>query len=139
MTGDDCTDLLDSLKGVQLPVRSPSASGNATAFIDSISQDTEGHITATKKNVDFNGYQPVAGMGIYQANDAQKTGEIIANASVVVTHRMGHYPTVRLIDSTGRELRPTSSMIEPFQVRHTSVNELSISNLTSIPCIYVLD
>ena len=53
VTGGDFTDLVDSLKGLQSPVNSPSASGSATAFIDSISQDTEGVVTVTKKSVDF--------------------------------------------------------------------------------------
>lgn len=38
-------------KIIQDAVSSPSASGNATAFIDTISQDTNGKITVTKKNV----------------------------------------------------------------------------------------
>ena len=40
-------------KVVQTAVSSPSASGNATAFIDTISQDANGVITVTKKNVNF--------------------------------------------------------------------------------------
>ena len=42
-----------SYKTVQTAVSSPSASGKATAFIDTISQDTNGKITVTKKNVDL--------------------------------------------------------------------------------------
>ena len=38
-------------KSVQAPVTSPTASGNALAFIDSVSQDAQGVLTATKKNV----------------------------------------------------------------------------------------
>lgn len=45
-------------KPVQSAVNSPSASGSTTAFIDSISQNANGVITATKKNVDFSSYQP---------------------------------------------------------------------------------
>lgn len=40
-----------SYKVKQTAVVSPSANGNATAFIDTISQDANGVITATKKNV----------------------------------------------------------------------------------------
>lgn len=40
-----------SYKVLQTAVTSPSASGNASAFIDTISQDANGKITATKKNV----------------------------------------------------------------------------------------
>lgn len=38
-------------KTTQTPVSDPSADGNAAAFIDSISQDANGEITVTKKNV----------------------------------------------------------------------------------------
>lgn len=37
----------------QTAVSSPSASGSATAFIDTISQDANGNISVTKKNVQF--------------------------------------------------------------------------------------
>ena len=40
-----------SYKVVQTAVSSPSASGNTTSFIDTISQDAQGKITATKKTV----------------------------------------------------------------------------------------
>jgi hypothetical protein len=40
-----------SYKVKQTAVASPSASGNASAFIDTIKQDENGNITATKKNV----------------------------------------------------------------------------------------
>ena len=50
----DQTDLktaLDGKKNLQSAVVSPTASGSALAFIDSISQDAQGVISATKKNV----------------------------------------------------------------------------------------
>ena len=43
-------------KTIQTAVSSPSASGNATAFIDTITQNTNGVISVTKKNVDFSAY-----------------------------------------------------------------------------------
>lgn len=44
-----------SWKVVQTAKSSPSASGSTTAFIDTISQDANGVITATKKNLDTSG------------------------------------------------------------------------------------
>jgi hypothetical protein len=38
-------------KTTQAPVADPTASGNTLAFIDSISQNANGEITATKKNI----------------------------------------------------------------------------------------
>lgn len=42
---------LDGYKTKQTAKTSPTASGNATAFIDTISQDADGVVTATKKNI----------------------------------------------------------------------------------------
>ena len=47
---------LSNYKTKQTAVSNPTASGNTTAFIDSISQDTNGKITVTKKNVQFPDY-----------------------------------------------------------------------------------
>ena len=125
VTGGDFTDLVDSLKGLQSPVSSPSASGNATAFIDSISQDAEGNITATKKNVNFSGYQTTAGMANYQQLDLQQVGDVTAaaGASQTINHNMKHYPTVRLMDvNTGDEVKTTE-----FTVKHSDNMTLAIT------------
>ena len=52
----DIPDLSGAYKPLQTAKTSPTASGNTTAFIDTISQDANGVITATKKNVDFSDY-----------------------------------------------------------------------------------
>ena len=44
-----------SFKVTQQAVNTPNASGNAAAFIDTISQDTNGVISVTKKNLDTSG------------------------------------------------------------------------------------
>lgn len=49
---------LSGYKTKQTAVSSPSASGSTTAFIDTISQDTNGKITVTKKNVDLSSKAP---------------------------------------------------------------------------------
>ena len=123
MRGSDFTDLVDTLKGMQSPVSSPVASGNATAFIDSITQDAEGVVTATKKTVDFNGYQTVAGMAGYQDLDLQQVGEVTAAAggSQSINHNMKHYPTVRLIDEAGMEMVPSD-----YRVKHADNMTLTI-------------
>ena len=123
VTGGDFTNLVDSLKGMQTAVSNPSASGNATAFIDSISQDAEGKITATKKNVSFSGYQTTAGMINYQDNDLQQVGSVTAAAggSQTINHNMKHYPTVRLMDARGEEVKVTE-----YTVKHTDNMTLDI-------------
>lgn len=47
---------LSNYKTKQTAVSNPTASGNTTAFIDTISQDANGKITVTKKNVNFPDY-----------------------------------------------------------------------------------
>ena len=125
VTGGDFTDLVDSLKGMQTAVTDPSASGYSTQFISSISQDENGAIVATKKNVSFAGYQTIAGMINYQDNDLQQVGEVIVNAeeSQTITHNMKHYPTVRLVDAD------TMTEIDRslFTVQHTSNEELILT------------
>ena len=51
--GNACRDT--NFKVAQIAVSSPTANGNTTAFIDTISQDTNGNITVTKKNLDTSG------------------------------------------------------------------------------------
>lgn len=149
VTGGDFENLINSLKGKQSPVNSPSTVGNATAFIDSISQDAEGVITVTKKTVNFSGYQPVSRMARYQELDVQITGKVDVDGSrgditTEVVHNKGHYPTVRLIDGNGTEVRPSRDIPEPYVVNHGSVNNLDIIlmgdlNVPGVDYVYILD
>ena len=52
--------ILQGYKTKQDTVSSPNASGKALAFIDTISQDANGKITATKKNVNLDDYVKTA-------------------------------------------------------------------------------
>ena len=121
--GEKFAALINSLKGMQTAVSSPTTSGSAVAFIDSISQNEEGVITATKKNVSFSGYQTTAGMINYQDNDLQQVGSVTAAAggSQTINHNMKHYPTVRLMDATGVEVKVTE-----YTVKHADNMSLDI-------------
>ena len=63
LVADDIPDLSDTYqpagnyKTTQTAKTDPSASGTSTTFIATLSQDTNGVITATKKTVDFSGYK----------------------------------------------------------------------------------
>ena len=123
-TGAKFADLIDSLKAVQSAVSDPVASGTSITFIATISQDTNGVITVTKKTVNFNGYQTTAGMAGYQNLDLQKVGDVTVGAgqSQDINHNMKHYPTVRLLDvATGLEVLPSE-----YQVKHGDLNNVSI-------------
>ena len=122
-TGEKFAALINSLKGMQTAVSSPTASGSAVAFIDSISQNEEGVITATKKNVSFAGYQTTAGMANYQQLDLQQVGSVTAAAggSQTINHNMKHYPTVRLMDANGEEVDTRG-----FTVKHANNMTLDI-------------
>ena len=123
-TGAKFADLIDSLKAVQSAVSDPAASGTSITFIATISQDTNGVITVTKKTVNFNGYQTTAAMQNYQDGDKQKVGEVTVGAGNTqdINHNMKHYPTVRLLDvATGLEVSPSE-----YRVKHSDVNNVSI-------------
>ncbi len=124
VTGGDFENLINSLKGVQSPVSDPSASGNSVTFIATITQDAEGKIVVTKKSVNFSGYQTTAGMAGYQDLDLQQVGAVTVGAggSQTINHRMKHYPTVRLIDDTGLEVKTTE-----YTVKHADVMTLEIT------------
>ena len=148
-TGAKFADLIDSLKAVQSAVSDPAASGMSITFIATISQDTNGVITVTKKTVNFQGYQPVARMARYQELDVQTRGSVVitgdgSDVTTVVAHNKNHYPTVRLIDDNGTELRPTGELIEPYVVTHADLNNLEIIlvgalNTPNAKYIYILD
>lgn len=116
-------DLIDSLKAVQAAVSDPTAAGTSVTFIATISQDTEGKIQATKKTVNFIGYQTVAGMADYQELDVQKVDAVTAAAggSQTINHNMKHYPTVRLIDENGVEVDTRE-----YTVTHVDIMSLKL-------------
>ena len=122
-TGAKFADLIDSLKAVQSAVSDPAASGMSITFIATISQDTNGVITVTKKTVNFNGYQTTAGMSGYQNLDLQQVGDVTVGAGDTqdIEHNMKHYPTVRLVDEEGIEVNPSE-----YKVKHGNENNVSI-------------
>ncbi len=75
----DLKEAYDNSKHVQTAVSSPSASGTAVAFIDSISQDTNGVISPTKKTV-AEATQSAA--GLMSALDKAKLDGIASGAQV---------------------------------------------------------
>ena len=73
-TGEKFADLIDSMKVVQLPVVDPQALGTSLSFIDSISQDADGKITATKKTLDLaNAHELNPFKGWYKTGDTLPT------------------------------------------------------------------
>ena len=122
-TGAKFTDLIDSLKAVQAAVSDPSASGTSVTFIATISQNENGEISVTKKTVNFNGYQTTAALQNYQQLDLQQVGSVTAAAggSQTINHNMKHYPTVRLMDATGVEVKVTE-----YTVKHADNMSLDI-------------
>ena len=73
-TGERFADLIDSMKVVQEPVADPAASGTSLSFIDSISQNADGKITATKKTLDLaNAHELNPFKGWYKTGDTLPT------------------------------------------------------------------
>ncbi len=72
--GERFADLIDSMKVVQPPVVDPQALGTSLSFIDSISQDADGKITATKKTLDLaNAHELNPFKGWYKTGDTLPT------------------------------------------------------------------
>ena len=73
-TGEKFVNLINSMKVVQLPVVDPQALGTSLSFIDSISQDADGKITATKKTLDLaNAHELNPFKGWYKTGDTLPT------------------------------------------------------------------
>jgi hypothetical protein len=79
----------------QTAVSSPSASGSTTAFIDTISQNTNGVITVTKKNLAAATTSAIGGLKLY---NAAKTTAISPNSATTTD---GRYYAVEL-DKDGK-------------------------------------
>lgn len=67
-----------SFKVKQTAVSSPSASGSTTAFIDTISQDANGNITATKKSIPS---ASTSAAGLMSASDKSKLDGVASGAN----------------------------------------------------------
>ena len=72
-----------SFKTIQNEVSSPEANGSTTAFIDTITQNANGVITATKKNVQF----PSLSGGSATANDPTVVGGVTVNGHAVTVNK----------------------------------------------------
>ena len=73
-TGEKFERLINSMKMVQEPVETPAASGTSLSFIDSIEQDKDGKITATKKTLDLaNAHELNPFKGWYKTGDTLPT------------------------------------------------------------------
>jgi hypothetical protein len=68
----------------QTAVSSPSASGSTAAFIDTISQNTNGVITVTKKNLAAATNSVIGGLKLY---NAAKTTSITPNSATTTSNR----------------------------------------------------
>lgn len=123
-TGPKFSNLIDSFKLVQSPVSNPTASGNSISFVESITQNAEGVISVVRRYVDFSGYQTISGMAGYQTQDKQEIYHetVTRGDGRTYTHKKGHYPTVRVLDSTNTEISPLE-----FKVTHSSVDEVKVT------------
>lgn len=131
VTAEDMANLIDSLKAMQTEVSDPTASGRSVTFIATISQDSEGRITATKKTIDTTGLLTQRDLQTYQSRDLQKVVNITLTGTgepleFPVEHSMGHYPTVRILDTEGYEVSPMTYELELWKVRHESVNSVVV-------------
>lgn len=148
-TGAKFSDLIDSLKAVQSAVSDPAASGTSVTFIATISQDTNGEITVTKKTVDFSEYQTVSDMNNYQVYDVQEVGPVNVDESgsdivTNIVHNKKHFPTVRILDDKWMEIPMYIGTDMQYSVTHISEDEVEITlagslNIKDAVYNYILD
>ena len=122
-TGAKFAALIDAMKILQTAVTDPSPNGTSVTFIATISQNDNGEISVTKKTVNFSGYQTTAAMQNYQQLDLQQVDAVTAAAGGIQTinHNMRHYPTVRLMNANGEEVKVTE-----YTVKHANNMTLDI-------------
>lgn len=118
-SGKTYSDMQGEFKRKQTAKSSPTASGNALSFIDTVSQDAEGVITATKKSVTVDstysssGTNPVNGKAIKAAIDgldAAITSNDGTNVQVKVTETDGKISAVNITsDNTENRNNKVSS------------------------------
>ena len=118
-SGKTYSDMQGEFKRKQTAKSSPTASGNTLSFIDTVSQDAEGVITATKKSVTVDstysssGTNPVNGKAIKAAIDgldAAITSNDGTNVQVKVTETDGKISAVNITsDNTENRNNKVSS------------------------------
>ena len=118
-SGKTYSDMQGEFKRKQTAKSSPTASGNTLSFIDTVSQDAEGVITATKKSVTVDstysssGTNPVNGKAIKAAIDgldAAITSNDGTNVQVKVTETDGKISAVSITsDNTENRNNKVSS------------------------------
>ena len=90
-SGKTYADMQDEFKRKQTAKSSPTAAGNALSFIDTVSQDAEGVITATKKSVTVDstysssGTNPVNGKAIKAAIDGLDVSSVGGDGKYIST------------------------------------------------------
>ena len=116
---------LSGKKNTQTAVSDPTASGNSLSFIDSISQDTQGVITATKKSVTVdaspteNSLNPVQSGGVKTSLDGKvdKAGDTMTGILVAPDLR------VNAAENTDAELRLYINSASKCTVQYSNQNQ----------------
>ena len=122
-TGEKFADLIDSMKVVQLPVVDPQALGTSLSFIDSISQDEDGKITATKKTLDLaNAHELNPFKGWYKTGDTLPTDGF--DGAYLYFKDTTQTPAVTTIYQwTGTEYEDTETVVDESNVNTFASNE----------------
>ena len=135
----DITDF-ENYKAKQEIVVNPTANGNTTAFIDTISQDAQGKITVTKKNVQFpdysNTYQQKGNYKIIQTavSDPTASGSASAfidsisqdtNGKITVTKKNLSLPNILKFIGTTTTTLTDGETTNPITINNQSITAVS--------------
>jgi len=102
----DGNNIADTYKVKQTAKSSPSASGSTTAFIDTITQDAEGVITATKKNIDFSGLAGTVEKSASSSEAAIAANTDLSSASAAVAVATGY----KVVEAAGKLVDASSTI-----------------------------
>ena len=110
-----------SYKILQDAVSCPDASGNTFAFIDTISQDTNGKIAVTKKNVQITITASGAGDGVVNLTHSNGTNGVTYNATHTEKGPSGGYTSGNSVQTlTGEEISFSIPQITVDTYGHTT-------------------
>lgn len=140
-TGEKFARLINSMKAVQEPVADPAASGTSLSFIDSISQDADGKITATKKTLDLaNAHELNPFKGWWKTGDTlptdgfdgaylyfKDTSELTGQTTIYRWNGTAYADTGTVVDTSNVQTFDSGQAVNEVKIKDASGQEVTWS------------
>ena len=151
-TGEKFADLIDSVKVVQAPVVDPTALGTSLSFIDSISQDSDGKITVTKKTLDLaNAHELNPFKGWYKTGDTlptdgfdgaylyfKDTSELTGQTTIYRWNGTAYADTGTVVDTSNVQTFETGQALNTVGIDTTELKNAGSSDLPKATDVQLL-